>query len=175
MVVLLPFAAPWQAQLLTATQAMPAVHGALATLATLPSAFFWFPAILAVSMLACFVATWLTKADDMEVLKAFYKKTRPWGFWGPVCRAVQADDPSFKPNPDFWRDMFNIVVGIVWQTSLVAMPVYVVIREYDKAKIALGIVIATSLILYFTWLRHLKKIYPDEEFAPAPKEAVPAE
>ena len=175
MAVLLPFAAPWQAQLLAATQAMPAAHAALATLATLPSAFFWFPLILVLSLLGCFAGTWLTKAEDMEVLKAFYKKTRPWGLWGPVLKAVQADDPSFKPNPDFWRDMFNIVVGIVWQTSLVAMPVYVVIREYDRAKIALGIVIVTSITLYFTWLRHLKKVYPDEEFAPAPKVAVPTE
>jgi Na+/proline symporter len=175
MIVLLPFAAPWQAQLLVATQTMPAVHGALATLATLPSAFFWFPAILVASLLGCLAGTFLSKAEDMEVLKAFYKKTRPWGFWGPVLKAVQADDPSFKPNPDFWRDMFNIVVGIVWQTSLVAMPIYVVIHEYDRAEVALAIVAVTSTVLYFTWLRHLKKVYPDEEFAPAPKEAVPAE
>jgi hypothetical protein len=109
------------------------------------------------------------------VLKAFYKKTRPWGFWGPVLKAVQVDDPSFKPNPDFWRDMFNIAVGIVWQTSLVALPIYVVIREYDKAQIAGAIVVVTSLVLYFTWLRHLKTAYPDSEFAPAAKEAVAAE
>ena len=175
MLVLLPFAATWQLQLLAATQVMPAVHGALATLATLPSAFFWFPAILVLSLLGCFVGTWLSKAEDMDVLKAFYKKTRPWGFWGPVLKAVQADDPSFKPNPDFWRDMFNIAVGIVWQTSLVALPIYVVIREYDKAEIAGAIVVATSLVLYFTWLRHLKTAYPDSEFAPVATEAVAAE
>ncbi len=170
MLVLLPFASPWQAQILAATTGMPAIHGALETLATLPIAFFWFPAILALSLIGCFIGTYLSKAEDMEVLKAFYKKTRPWGFWGPVLKAVQADDPTFKPNPDFVRDMFNIAVGIVWQTSLVALPIYVVIREFDKAEIAGGIVAATSLILYFTWVRHLKKAYPDSDNVPVAAE-----
>ncbi len=80
---------------------------------------------------------------------------------------AQATDPDFKPNPDFWRDMFNVVVGIVWQTSLVAMPIYFVIREYDRASIAAGIVIVTSLTLYVTWFRHLDRAYPDSELAAA--------
>jgi hypothetical protein len=70
--------------------------------------------------------------------------------------------------------MFNIVVGIVWQTSLVAMPIYFVIREYERAEIALAIVVVTSLTLFFTWFRHLNKAYPDSEIAAA-KETVPAE
>ena len=165
MIVLLPFAAPWQVALLASTAGVPALHGALVTLASLPSAFFWFPFILVISLAGCFVGTYLSKADDMEVLKAFYKRTKPWGFWGPVLAAVQKDDPSFKPNGDFWRDMFNVAIGIVWQTALVAMPVYVVIREYQRAEIALGVAIATSLTLKFTWLDHLKVAYPDAEMA----------
>jgi SSS family solute:Na+ symporter len=63
--------------------------------------------------------------------EGFYRRVRPWGFWGPVLAKVQAEDPSFQPNPDFVRDMFNVVVGIAWQTSLIALPIYVVIRRYD--------------------------------------------
>jgi solute:Na+ symporter, SSS family len=160
--LLIPWVQPyWQPLILSATASIPAVGSALATLATLPSAFACFPLILLISLIGCFVGTWLTKVEDMEVLKAFYIKTRPWGFWGPVLKAVQAEDPAFKPNPDFWRDMFNIAVGIAWQTSLIALPVYVVIREYDMAKIALAVVVVTSLILKFTWYDHLKKVYPD--------------
>ena len=127
-----------------------------------------FPIILAISLVGCFAGTVLSKAEDMEVLKAFYKKTRPWGFWGPVLAKVRAEDPTFQPNPDFKRDMFNVVVGIAWQTSLIAMPVYVVIREYDIAKISLGVILLTSVILKFTWYDHLKKVYPDPVPATAP-------
>jgi heme/copper-type cytochrome/quinol oxidase subunit 4 len=53
--------------------------------------------------------------------------------------------------------MFNVVVGIVWQVSLVALPVYIVIREFDRAAITAAIVVATSVILKFTWYGHLQK------------------
>jgi hypothetical protein len=85
---------------------------------------------------------------------------------------VQKEDPSFQPNPDFVRDMFNVVVGIAWQTSLIALPIYVVIRRYDLAWIALAVVLATSATLKFTWYDHLTKMYTEKD--PVPEVAAPA-
>jgi Na+/proline symporter len=168
--MVLPFVFPVELQ--TSLHANPALPDFIRDFMTLPTALVCFPVILGVSLIGCFAGSLLSKPEDDEVLKNFYKKTRPWGFWGPILKKVQAEDPSFKPNPDFFRDMFNIVVGIVWQTSLVAMPIYFVIREYDRAQIALGIVVVTSLVLFFTWFRHLDKAYPDHEIKAKP---VPAE
>jgi len=70
---------------------------------------------------------------------------------------VRRDDPAFEPNHDFARDMFNIVVGICWQTSLVSLPVCIVIRRFDSALIAASVIALTSLILKFTWYDHLEK------------------
>jgi len=159
---------------LAAIAANPDMPGYVRDYFTLAPPLAVFPVILGLSLVGCFLGSFLSKPEDDEVLKNFYKKTRPWGFWGPVLKKVQAEDPSFKPNGDFWRDMFNIAVGIVWQTSLVALPIYVVIREYDRAKIALAIVLVTSLVLYLTWFRHLKKAFPDSEIA-AEKASVAAE
>jgi putative copper export protein len=72
-----------------------------------------------------------------------------------VLGKVLAEDPGFKRNKDFSRDMFNIVVGIVWQVSLVALPLYVVIQEFQRAALALSVILGTSLILKFTWYDHL--------------------
>jgi solute:Na+ symporter, SSS family len=80
---------------------------------------------------------------------------RPWGFWGPILKKVLAEDPGFKRNKDFLRDMFNIAVGIVWQIALVALPLYIVIHEYGRAGLALAIILVTSAILKFTWYDHL--------------------
>jgi Na+/proline symporter len=124
-----------------------------------------FPLILGISTVGCLVGTFLTKPEDDEVLKGFYRRVRPWGFWGPILAKVQKDDPSFQPNPDFLRDMFNVVVGIAWQTSLIALPIYVVIRKHDMATIALGVIVGTSAILKFTWYDHLKRMYTE---TPAP-------
>jgi hypothetical protein len=96
---------------------------------------------------------------------------RPWGFWGPIRDKVMQEDPSFKPNPDFLRDMFNIVVGIVWQTSLIAFPVYIVIRRYEIAAWAIAVVAVTSIILKFTWYDHLRKMDFDPAYAPVTQPA----
>jgi Na+/proline symporter len=132
-----------------------------------------FPIILALSLAGCFAGTLLTAPDEEAVLKDFYRRVRPWGFWGPIREKVQMEDPSFQPNPDFLRDMFNVVVGIAWQTSLVAFPVYLVIRRYEISATAFGIALLTSVILKFTWYDHLKKVEQMEAAHQRPAMAIP--
>jgi len=117
-----------------------------------------FPIIVGISLVGCVIGTLLTKPEEDAVLMDFYRRVNPWGFWGPVRDKVMRADAAFQPNPDFARDMFNIVVGIAWQTSLVAFPVYVVIRRYDIAAYAFAVIAVTSAILKFTWYDHLKKM-----------------
>jgi Na+/proline symporter len=135
------------------------------------SALNSFPIILGISLIGAIVGTLTTAPDETEVLKNFYKRVRPWGFWGPIRKLVQMDDPTFQPNPDFLRDMFNIVIGIAWQTSLVAFPIYIVIRRFNHAGVAFAIVVVTSLVLKFTWYNHLRKmeaVMPLSAGAPLP-------
>jgi Na+/proline symporter len=124
-----------------------------------------FTVVFVISLIGCLVGTLLTKAEDDEVLKDFYRKVRPWGFWGPICKKVQREDPSFQRNKDFPRDMFNVAVGICWQVTLVALPIYIVIQNFRNAAIAGLIVAVTSVILKFTWYDHLRKM--EAEMAPA--------
>jgi solute:Na+ symporter, SSS family len=114
-----------------------------------------FPVVLLVSLTGCLAGTLLTKPEDDEVLKEFYRRVRPWGLWGPVFRKVLAEDPGFERNKDFLRDAFNIAVGMVWQVALVVLPMYVVIWEFRRAAIALVAILVTSAILKVTWYDHL--------------------
>lgn len=137
------------------------VTGILASLITpmvvdISPVIYQFPIIFAVSLLGCIAATFATKPDDMEVLKRFYKQVRPWGFWKPVHDLVIAEDPHFKANKAFKRDMFNIVIGIIWQTSLVALPIYLVIQEKMSVVYALIVVAITSFILKKNWYDKLE-------------------
>jgi solute:Na+ symporter, SSS family len=115
-----------------------------------------FPYIFALSIIGCFVATYLTKPDEPEVLKKFYSTVRPWGFWKPVHAMVIAENPDFKKNTNFLRDMFNVAVGIVWQITLVALPIYLVIRMKSHFLICIAILAVTSFILYKNWYRKLE-------------------
>ncbi len=111
-----------------------------------------------ISLIGSFLGTFLTKPTEMSTLKSFYKSVRPWGWWGPVYKELLKEDNSFKKNTDFWKDMVNCVIGIIWQSSMIVMPIYFVIRDYPKAIIALTIFVTTSIILKFTWLDRIRKI-----------------
>jgi SSS family solute:Na+ symporter len=114
-----------------------------------------FPAIFLFSALGCFLGTFLTKPENEEILKNFYMTVRPWGFWKPIADKIKAEQPGFKPNTDCGRHWFNVIVGIIWQTSLVALPIYVVIQRPRGILGALLVLAATTAILKKSWFDHL--------------------
>ena len=134
---------------------LPLVQHILATYSINMEVVFIFPIVVGISLIGCLAGTLLTKPEDDAVLMDFYRRVRPWGFWGPVLAQVLAEDPGFRRNKDFVRDMFNLVIGIAWQIALVALPLYVVIHEFARAGMALGTIVITSAILKFTWYDHL--------------------
>jgi len=126
-------------------------------LSQVPSIYL-FPLIFGMSILGCLLGTYLSKPTDMEVLKSFYSNVRPWGFWTPVYKQLKAEDQSFQKNNDFYLDMMNCVIGIVWQSSMILLPIYFIIRDYPKALVALAVFLVTTTVLKFTWLDRVRKI-----------------
>jgi solute:Na+ symporter, SSS family len=123
---------------------------------------YTFPAVFGLSLAASLLGSLLTPPDDLLVLKEFYRRVRPWGFWKPIHELLEKDQPGVLPNRDFYRDMFNVVIGIVWHTSLTATGIYLVLEDYHRLSISLGAVILTSLILKWSWLNRLQD-HPDDE------------
>jgi SSS family solute:Na+ symporter len=118
---------------------------------------YLFPVILIISVIGCLLGTLLTKPEDDEVLKKFYQTVNPWGAWGPIREKVMQENPAFLPNPDFTKDTVNVAVGIVWQISLTALPIYLVLREWSwSGGIAVTLVV-TSVFLKFNWYDKLEK------------------
>jgi SSS family solute:Na+ symporter len=136
---------------------MSGIASALALLA-LPGvdALQAFPVILLISLVGSVAGSLLTRPEGEDVLVNFYTRTRPWGWWGPVREAAQRRDPSFQPNRNFARDALNVLIGIVWQTAFVALPIYVVIRHWNEAAICLVVILLTSAILKRTWYDRLE-------------------
>ena len=116
---------------------------------------YGFPFILVFSTIGCIAGSLLTPPDEDEVLKKFYMRVRPWGFWKPVYEKVRLDDPDFQRNRDFGRDCFNIVIGLIWQISLVALPMYIVIKEQTGIIYTAIVLVITSVILKKNWLDKL--------------------
>ena len=118
---------------------------------------YFFPIIFVLSILGCLFGSLLTPPDDMEKLKSFYKNVKPWGFWKPVFDQVKKTDKNFMQNKNFGRDMFNVLVGIIWQMSLIVWPMYLLIKKWDGFIISILVVIITTILLKKFWYDNLKK------------------
>ncbi|MGJ1360896.1 hypothetical protein [Sphingobacterium spiritivorum] len=114
-----------------------------------------FPIIFLFSLLGCIIGTYIKPLENREAVKEFYKKTKPWGFWGPIKKEVEMEDPSFVANKGFKRDMFNVVIGIVWQMAQVVIPIYFMVRENTKMVIWCAVLILTSILLKKFWWNKL--------------------
>jgi Na+/proline symporter len=121
------------------------------------NALYTFPFLLLLSLGGCLAGTYLSPAEDDEVLKKFYKTVNPWGFWGPIRDKVMQEDPSFVPNRNAAHDMANVAVGIVWQLCLVTLPIYIVLKQWSWSGAILVVLIATSVYMKFNWYDRLEK------------------
>lgn len=116
---------------------------------TLP--LYYFPVLMLVSFIGCIAGTLLTKPTDEETLISFYIRVRPWGFWKPIADKAIARYPEVKRNTNFKRDMFNVGIGIVWQSCLTIIPMYIVIKEGFPLITSIIILGITTLILKKNW------------------------
>lgn len=112
---------------------------------------YYFPLILLISLGGCLAGTYMHSPTDEATLKRFYRTVRPWGWWGPIHSKVVVEDPGFRKNNNFKRDMFNVAIGIIWQTAIVAAPIYIVLLQPVPVVVCLTIIALTTGVLKRTW------------------------
>tara|TARA_R110002049_G_scaffold61453_5_gene163726 strand:- start:30249 stop:32081 length:1833 start_codon:yes stop_codon:yes gene_type:complete len=123
----------------------------------LPSVFsetldlYYFPILLATSIVGCILGTYSAPPTEEKVLCSFYANIRPWGIWKPIRDKIRIDNPGFKKNNHFKRDMFNIFIGTVAQTVLVFLPMYLIFRQNLPVLILLAVLTACILLLKKYW------------------------
>jgi MFS family permease len=110
-----------------------------------------WPLLFLISIIGCIAGTYSAPATDGTILKKFYKQVRPWGFWKPVHELVVAEDPTFVPNKRFKLDMFNVVIGIIGQSCLTILPMYLILWMKLPLLITILIFGIVVLILKKTW------------------------
>ncbi|WP_420458158.1 sodium:solute symporter family protein [Neolewinella sp.] len=115
-----------------------------------------FPIILACSVAGCIFGTYACPLGDRAAIKRFYRRTRPWGFWGPIRAEVMAENPNFVPNRDFGRDVVNILIGIVWQMAQVVIPIYFIIKDNGRMVLWSAVLVLTTALLKRLWWDRLE-------------------
>lgn len=117
-----------------------------------------FPFNLVLSLVAAISTSYLTKNQSSETLMHFYTTTKPWGFWNPIKKIAIQNNVGFKPNKRFSTDMLNVAIGIIWQMTMIIIPIYIVIRDTEKALLFGLIWLVSSIVLYFSWYKKLDDI-----------------
>lgn len=117
---------------------------------------YYFPIILVLSFAGAIIGSLISSPTEESVLKNFYKTVNPWGFWGPIKQSVVIENPGFVANNRFKNDAFNVFVGVIAQTSITALPVFIVLLMPLQAVITFSLLIICVLILHKTWYKNLE-------------------
>lgn len=109
---------------------------------------YYFPMILLISIAGSVIGTYTAPPTEEKTLMDFYAKTKPWSFWKPIAEKVKQRYSEFIKKNSFRRDIFNVVIGVIAQTLLVIIPLYLILHEN-----ILLIISGIGLIAYLFILR----------------------
>ncbi len=116
--------------------------------------YFAFLIATSASLIGMIAGTLSAPPTDMAVLTEFYKRTRPFGFWGPIRKSIP-DEVMAKINSENRRDIFSTFLAVPWQVVLFLTTMAIILQDWTQFTWLLIILIALSTGLYFKWFRHL--------------------
>ncbi len=113
-----------------------------------------FVIIASIGLTASVIGALLTPPTNDKVLERFYRKTRPFGFWGPLKKRLE---PQIRDamNTEHRRDLSAVPFAFTFQVMIFLTPMLMVIQNWTAAAICAGIGVVGLTGLYFTWLRHI--------------------
>ena len=105
-------------------------------------------------MLVGVTVSLLTPPVEEEALTRFYRQLRPFGVWGPYASCLD-NTLRDKLRRETIRDLANMVIAVVWQTTMFMSVVTFVMHKWTVMVPTMAITVALSVVLYATWYRQL--------------------
>lgn len=109
-----------------------------------------------VTFMACIVIALMTPPTDDDTLRLFYKKTRPFGFWGRIRDSISDIDMD-AVNRENRRDIMSTFIAVPWMLFMGITPMLFVTKQWEYFGYASALLVVLSIFLYFNWFRHLSK------------------
>ena len=106
----------------------------------------------------------MTKPTDMETLVHFYKKTRPFGLWGPVRKHLREEQIAYIDSENR-RDALSIPFAFFYQVMLFLIPMQIIIHSFSSLAWSGPIFVVSCLGLYFIWWKNQR---PDRRMEEEP-------
>ena len=116
--------------------------------------YFSFTIATLASLAGVIIGTYLSEPTDKNVLLEFYRRTRPFGAWGPIRERVPGHLME-KINSENRRDIIATFFAVPWQIVLFLTGMTIIMKTWSQFATLLLILVFLSLGLYYFWYRHL--------------------
>ncbi|MBX7060641.1 MAG: hypothetical protein K1X52_03210 [Pyrinomonadaceae bacterium] len=126
--------------------------------------YIGFPVIALASFILTIAVSLATEPTSIDTLKIFYRKVQPAGFWNPPRTAVLSEEPDFKKQSPFARDVINTLIALVGITALYVSTLYLILHRLSVAFGLIAAAVLSVIILYFTWYKHLPPARTPEDY-----------
>lgn len=93
--------------------------------------YYAFMVATIASLIGMIIGTYSAPPTDEKVLLEFYKRTRPFGFWGPVRKKIAAETLS-QINLENRRDILSTFLAVPWQVVLFLTGMAVILKRWDQ-------------------------------------------
>ena len=116
--------------------------------------YLTFLVTLGISVLAGLLGSYLTEPTDMETLKVFWLRVKPFGFWGKVRNQVD-ETLVLASQQSNSIDRSNVIFAVLWQLSGVVAVISLLLHKWLSLVAGVGIFVVLSWVLYLTWYKNL--------------------
>ncbi|MBC8343070.1 MAG: sodium:solute symporter [Bacteroidetes bacterium] len=115
----------------------------------------WFFCVLVtIGFIGSVIGTYVSGPTRKDVLDNFYKKTRPFGVWGPL-KQILSDDVRRKMETEHRNDILALPFTMLWQVTLFLMPLQMLIRSWNAFYVTLPLFCIGLTGMYIFWYSKL--------------------
>jgi SSS family solute:Na+ symporter len=120
-----------------------------------------FVILTSLGLVGSVIGTYLSGPADNAVLENFYKKTRPFGFWGPL-KGCLSEATRKAMTQEHTNDMIAMPFGLVWIVAMFLMPLEIIIRNWTALGWTSFFFLVSLVGLYKFWYLNLPPL-PEEK------------
>ena len=113
-----------------------------------------FCILTGIAILAALLGTYLTRPTDPKVVENFYRKTKPFGFWGRYKKLLAPAERKAMEREHFY-DLAAVPFTSVYHVCLLLTPVLLIIGSYKALSVVVFLGLGGLAGMYYLWYRHL--------------------
>jgi Na+/proline symporter len=113
-----------------------------------------FLSMVGAGLAGSIIATYIRPPTERGVLEHFYRTTRPFGLWGPLRKALGAEEAAAM-SQEHKFDLISLPFAFFWQLTMLMLPLFLIVKQFRASAVAASILAVSLIGLYFFWYRKL--------------------